>query len=125
MADLLANAKTGLAGEEVIVRAIQFFTNERWRAQSQSSRVATFVGRPKVPWGLVFLTVLAFLCFVIPGIIMYFLVIRRVIRFQNIVVTTTATPEGTEVTVTYPNTAVKLVGRFMAALPPIAARASA
>jgi len=100
MADFVANAKTTLPGEDVIVRAIQFFTNERWRAQSQSSRVATFVGRPKIPVGLIFLTVFAFFMFVVPGILMYILVIRRVIRFQNIVVTTTPIAVGTDVSQT-------------------------
>ena len=119
MADFVANAKTTLPGEDVIVRAIQFFTNERWRAQSQSSRVATFVGRPKIPVGLIFLTVFAFFMFVVPGILMYILVIRRVIRFQNIVVTTTPIAVGTDVIVTYPKLATKLVSRFVSALPPL------
>ncbi len=125
MADLLANAKTTLAGEDVIVRAVQFFTNERWRAQSQSSRVATFVGRPKIPVGLLFLTVLGFLMFIVPGILMYILVIRRVIRFQNIVVTVTPITVGTDVVITYPKTATKLVDRFLRVLPPLAASATA
>jgi hypothetical protein len=125
MADLVANAKTSLPGEDVIVRAVQFFTNERWRAQSQSSRVATFVGRPKIPVGLLLLTILGFLMFVVPGILMYILVVRRVIRFQNIVVTSTPTAVGTDVVITYPKMAKKLVDQFVSALPRLAAVASA
>ena len=125
MADLLANTKTALPGEDVIVRAVQFFTNERWRAQSQSSRVATFVGRPKIPIGLLFLTVVGFAMFIIPGILMYILVIRRVIRFQNIVVTVSSISTGSDVAITYPKMATKLVDRFVSALPPLAAAASA
>jgi hypothetical protein len=33
-----------------MARSVQFFTNEKWRAQSQTNRVATFVGVIKVPW---------------------------------------------------------------------------
>jgi hypothetical protein len=125
VADLLANAKTRLSGEDVIVRAVQFFTNESWRGQSQSPRVATFVGKPKLPWGLLFLTFLAFLCFVVPGLILYFLVIRKVYRFQNIVVATTPEAAGTDVTITYPKPASMLVRRFVEVLPPVGSPAVA
>ena len=47
MADLIANTQTSLPPEEVMVRAVQFFTNENWRAQSQTNRIATFVGLPR------------------------------------------------------------------------------
>lgn len=46
MADLVTNGKTSLSAEEVIVRAIQFFSTERWKATSQSARTATFEGKP-------------------------------------------------------------------------------
>ncbi|MHB8304135.1 MAG: Ig-like domain-containing protein [Acidobacteriaceae bacterium] len=55
MADLTASCRTTLAGEDVIVRAVQFFTNDRWRVQSQSARVATLIGRPKIPVSTAFL----------------------------------------------------------------------
>jgi hypothetical protein len=42
MADLVATKSTSLGAEEVLVRAVQFFTNENWRAQSQTNRIATF-----------------------------------------------------------------------------------
>jgi hypothetical protein len=125
MADLVANAKTALPGEDVIVRAVQYFTNERWRTQSQSPRIATFVGRPKIPFGLLFLTLIGFFFFIVPGIIMYILVIRRVIRFQNIVVTVTPIAGGTEVVITYPKPAHKLANGFLGVLPAIAAASSA
>lgn len=125
MAELLKNARTELPGEDVIVRAIQFFTNERWRTQSQTSRVATFVGRPKLPWGLLFLTVLGFLFFLVPGIILYFLVVRRMVRFQNIVVATTPFSGGTDVAITYPKTVSKLVNNFVEVLPPVVSPAVA
>jgi hypothetical protein len=69
MADLTVNVTTTLPPEDVLVRAVQFFTNERWRAQSQANRIATFVGRPKIPILkiLIFVFLLAF--FVLPGLI--------------------------------------------------------
>lgn len=74
-------------------------------------------GRPPIPWGLIFLTIVAFFFFFVPGIIMYFMVIRRVIRFQNLVVTANPSKAGTDVTITYPEHAKKLVGRFLSLLP--------
>lgn len=121
MAELMSNGKTTLPGEEVIVRSIPFFTSGKWKCQSQSARVATFVGRPPIPWGLLFLTIIGFIFFIIPGVIMYILVIRRVIRFQNIVVTANPVTGGTEVVITHPKTGKKLVTRFLDALPPIPA----
>lgn len=43
MAQEITNIKTTLLSEDVIVRAVQFFSNSRWRVQTQSSRAATFV----------------------------------------------------------------------------------
>ena len=124
MADLVATGQTTRAGEDVIVRAVQFFTNEKWRAQTQSARSVTFVGRPPIPWGLLLLTIIAFFAFIVPGIIMYILVVRRVIRFQNLVVTTTSAKAGTEVNITYPKHARKAVDRFIGLLPVTEATAS-
>ncbi len=119
MAEQLATTTTSLNGEEVIVHAVQYFTNGRWRAQSQAARIVTFIGRPKIPWGMLFLTVLAFMCMVVPGIIMYIVVIRKMYRFQNLVVTTTATRQGTEVAITHPKFAKSLVEQFIQTLPPV------
>jgi len=117
MADLVTNAKTSLSAEEVIVRAIQFFSTENWKATSQSSRTATFQGKPQIPWFMLLLTLLGFLLCVIPGVIMYVMVIRKVYRFVNLVVTANPIPNGTEVSVSHPKAAEKLVNRFLAALP--------
>ena len=51
MADLVDEAQTTLAPQEVISRAVQFFTTEKWRATTQSDRIATFEGKPPIPWG--------------------------------------------------------------------------
>lgn len=119
MPELVANIRTSLTPEEVILRAIPFFTGEKWRTQSHSARIATFVGRPKIPWLLIFITIFSFLFFVIPGIIMYFFVVRKMARFQNIVVTSNPTSNGSEVVITYSKHAKKLVNKFIATLPPV------
>ena len=117
MADLVATAKTSLGAEDVIVRAVQFFTNEKWRPQSSSGRIATFQGRPPFPIGSIILMIV-FVWTVIVPIIMYFMIVRKVIRFQNLVVTTNPSKSGADVTITYPNHAKKLVDRFVGLLPP-------
>jgi hypothetical protein len=117
MADLVVTRYTTLAPEEALVRAVQFFTNETWRAQSQTNRVATFVGVPKIPWFQIMLAVLLTFCFVIPGLIYYILVIRKLRHLQNIVVTTTPKQVGCDVVVTYPSYAQRYVDSFLGALP--------
>lgn len=117
MADLVAKVETTLPSEDVLVRAVQFFTNQNWRAQSQANRVATFVGATKLPIMHLILAILLTACFVIPGLLYYFLVIRGMRRMQNIVVTTTPKGQGCEVVVTYPPSAQSLVNNFFSALP--------
>ena len=117
MADLVATTVTTLPPDEVMVRAVQFFTNQKWRAQSQTNRVATFVGVIKVPWIHLLLAIILMLCFVVPGIIYYFLVVRKMRGFRNIVVTTTSRGSGAEVVVTYPSDSQQMVNNFFAALP--------
>ncbi len=84
MADRLTNSKTSLPGEEVIVRAVQFFATEKFRCSGQSGRAATFDGRPPMPWFLLLVTILGFMFCVVPGIIMYILAIRKLRRFYNL-----------------------------------------
>ncbi|MGH7979141.1 MAG: hypothetical protein ACREE6_07175 [Limisphaerales bacterium] len=117
MADSVLNKQTGLSGEEVVTRAVQFFSTESWRTTSQSPRAATFEGKPPIPWFMILLTIIGYACCLVPGIIMYIVVIKKLRRFQNIVVTTTPMSKGTEVVVTYPSHAKKLAGRFLNALP--------
>jgi hypothetical protein len=66
MAALVANKKTSLSAEDVIVRAVQFFSPEKWRATSQSGRAATFQGKPRIPWFMVLLTIIGFAMCVVP-----------------------------------------------------------
>lgn len=117
MADSVITKQTNLSGEEVVTRAIQFFSTENWRTTSQSPRNATFEGRPPIPWFLMLLTIVGYMCCIVPGIIIKIMVIKKMRRFQNIVVTAAPMSQGTEVTVTHPPHAKKLAGRFLAALP--------
>lgn len=117
MADLIANTYTVLPPEEVLVRAVQFLTNENWRVQSQTNRIVTFVGLPKIPWASIFLMLALTACFLVPGIIYYFVVVRKMRRMQNIVVTTTPKDRGSDVVVTYAPYAQKQVASFLATLP--------
>lgn len=117
--------QTDLPGEEVIVKSVQLFTtNWSWRVGSQSSNLATFIGRQRgvgkwiVAIGLIVAGIP--LCLVIIGIPMIIagviLAIRAIVllrRFQNL----TIAVRGTEVTVTYPGYAQKLVDQFLATLP--------
>ena len=117
MADLVATRKTTLSPEEVMVRAVQFFTNERWRAQSQTNRIATFVGLGKVPWFQLLIAIILTGFLVLPGLLYYVLVIRKTRRLQNLVVTTSPRETGCDVVVTYPPHAQRYVDSFFAALP--------
>jgi len=117
MADSVLNKQTNLSGDEAITRAVQFFSTENWRAATQSARSATFQGRPPIPWFMLLFTFIGYLCCIIPGVIMYIMVIKKLRRFQNLVVTVTPMSKGTEVVVTYPSHAKKLAARFLDALP--------
>jgi hypothetical protein len=117
MADSILTKQTKLSGEEVVTRAIQFFSTASWRTTSQSQRNATFEGRPPVPWFLILLMIVGYACCVVPGIIIQIMAIRKIRRFQNVVVATTPNPQGTEVAVTFPSHAKGLAQRFLAALP--------
>jgi len=121
MANMVKSDKTSLQNDEVITRAVQFFSTSKWTCQSQSDKIATFQGKPPIPWFLMLATIIGFLFFIIPGIIMYFLVIRKMYKFQNLVITTKPIQNGTAVDISYPNYAKKLVNRFIESLPSIEA----
>lgn len=118
MADAALNKQTSLSCDDVIPKALLFFSTEKWRAMTQSARSATFAGRPPIPWLMIALTVLGFMFCIIPGIIMYFLVVRKIIRLQNLIVIAAPTAHGTDVTITYPDHARALVENFLRSLPP-------
>ncbi len=116
MANLTTSTQTSLSCEEAITRAIQFFTTEKWRATTQSSRSATFEGRPPIPIGSIIL-MLVLIPTVIGFFIMYFLVVKKMYKFQNLVITTAPIEKGAEVLITYPSYAKKLVKQFIDSLP--------
>lgn len=131
MAQKVTNAKTTLSAEDVIVRAVQFFTNERWRAQTQSSRAATF--RANVPVSQIvtglFLLVAGFIlsCTIvgmIVGIPMFiagssilFFAKRRARDSRDLVVTATQSGSGSEVVITHADQAARSVNQFVESLP--------
>jgi hypothetical protein len=117
MADLVLNRHTSLSSEETITRAIQFFATAKWRPTTQSSRAATFEGRPPIPWFMLLLTVVGFMACFFPGMILYMMTIKKLRRFQNLVVTTTPATNGADVVVMYPKQAKNLAERFSSALP--------
>jgi hypothetical protein len=121
MADLLSNTKTTLSNQETVVRAVQFFAREKFRTSSQTDRIATFDGMPPIPWGMLLLTIIAFMACIVPGIIMYFVAIKKIRRFQNLVVTANPIAGGTEVSISHPKWARKHVERFLQILPPLPA----
>lgn len=119
MADQVSARETALAPDEVIVRAVQFFSTERWRATSQSPRSVTFEGKPPFPWLSIFFMLVGFALCIIPGLIMYFAFVRKMYRFYNLVVTVGSKEPGSQVTISHPSFATNLVNRFLAALPPL------
>ena len=117
MADAVVTKQTTLSTEDVITRAVQFFSTASWRATSQSARSATFEGRPPIPWFILLLTVIGFMVCIVPGIVLYVVAIKKARRFQNLVVAATPLKQGCEVSVTHPPEAKKLANRFLEALP--------
>lgn len=119
MGSQVTTKKTTLPCDEVMTRAVQFFSTEKWRPTTQSGRTATFEGRIPIPWISMFITIVALMCLVIPGIICYFLLIKKLRRFQNLIVSSNPVTGGCEVAVSHPDYAMKLVARFMDGLPPL------
>lgn len=117
MADKVEHAQTTLQSDEVLVRAVQYFSTAKWRATSQSVRTATFEGKPKIPWFWLLLTFIGFVSCVVPGILLYIFVIQKMNRFRNLVVSVTPIPAGSEVTVQFPPEASALARGFLMALP--------
>ena len=120
MADIVVNQKTSLSGEDVTTRAIQFFSTQNWRVTSQSARAVTLAGRVPIPWFHMLCVILGFLFCLLPGVILYFMLVRKVRKFQNMVVTVAPIDGGTDVSITHPPHAKGLVEKFLSALPPLA-----
>lgn len=119
MADQVTNIRTTLSAEEVVVRAVQFFSTGKWRPTGQSGRTATFQGMPPIPWGLLILMIIGYFLCIVPGIIIQLMVVKKARQFQNLVVTANPVPGGTEVVITSPPWASALVSKFVEILPPM------
>lgn len=119
MTPVISNSRTACCYEDVIVGAMRFFTAEKWRYTTQTARMVTFRGKPRMPWYLSLLMLAGFLAFVVPGFVLYVLHVRKSYQLTNIVVTTTPVRGGTEVTVQYPPLAEGLARRFVSQLPPL------
>ena len=131
MAQKVTTAKTKLSAEDVIVRSVQFFTNEKWRTQTQSSRAVTFranVPVPRIVTGFLLLVGGIFLSFTIvlliigvPMVIAGFLILFsagiRLLGSQDLVVTATQSGNGSEVIITHAYQAARSVNQFVEALP--------
>lgn len=114
-----AHKKTTLSEEDVIKRAGKFFTDNGWVIREQSENHATvFKGRPPIPLRLIFLTVFGFLFFIIPGVIVYRALVKRVTRFQSILVRVKPVAGNSEVTIIYCKATGKLINKFQNLLPP-------
>jgi hypothetical protein len=117
MANLTLSKHTSLSGEDVLTQAVHFFATAKWTPTTQSSRAVTFQGRPPIPWFMLLLTVIGFMACFVPGFIMYMMVIKKLRRFQNLVVTVTPAEASADVIVTYPKQGKALAERFLNQLP--------
>ena len=113
-----AHKKTTLSEEDVIKRAGQFFTDNGWAIREKFANGATFKGRSSVPLRLIFLTVFGFLFFIIPGVIVYRALVKRVTRSQSILVRVKPVAGNSEVTIIYCKATGKLINKFQNLLPP-------
>jgi|CXWL01.1.fsa_nt_gi hypothetical protein len=117
MADRIRSSQTTLVSEDVVVRAVQYFSGSKWRPSGQSGRTATFQGMPPVPWGLMFLTIIGLVFCIVPGIVCYIMLFQKARQFQNLIVTASPVAGGSEVVVNYPPFAENVVAEFLKSLP--------
>ena len=110
--------KTTLKPNEVITRAIHFFSTSKWILHSQSSTIVTFRGKSNIGCSPVLVTMVLLIFAVIPGLI-YFYYVRTHLPMVNIVVSANdIDSKGSEVIVSYPQYEDKRVKEFISTLPP-------
>lgn len=117
MGEQVSRKKTSLPPDEVTTRAVEFFSGAKWRTTSQAARTVSFEGRPPIPWLWIVLTVVGFLCCIVPGIILYFVLVRKASNLQTMVVSTTPVAGGCDVMVKHPDYATREVATFLGMLP--------
>ena len=109
---------TTIPPDEVLLRAVHFFANEKFTPTSQSDRAVTFQGKQHVSAVHLILTILGLIFCIVPGLILYFLLIKEAGKLRNIVVSVAPGLNWTTVTVTSEDYASDMVRRFMSGLPP-------
>lgn len=125
--------QTTLQSEEVILKAVHFFTDERYQVQTQAERTVIFAPRFELPLGSIIMFIGgAILCATLVGaiigvpllIIGAISVAKAKSRARGsrgaLVITTTPIKEGAEITITHPPRAFrtsKLVKKFVETLP--------
>lgn len=131
MAQKVTNAKTKLSAEDVTVRAVQFFTNEKWTAQTQTARAVTFranMPAPKMITGILLMlggfaiscTIIGMIVgipMIIAGSSTLFFAKKQMRGSRDLVVTATPSGNGTEVVITHGRQAVRSVNQFVGSLP--------
>lgn len=117
MSEQVSRKKTSLPPDEVTTRAVEFFSGTKWRTTSQAARAVSFQGRAPIPWLWIVLTVIGLFCCFIPGIVLYFVLIRKAGNLQTMVVSTTPFEGGCDVMVKHPDHANKEVAAFLTLLP--------
>jgi hypothetical protein len=116
MPDLQVSKVTALKPAEVMIRTVRFFTAQHWRVKSQNGTIATFTGLSRLDWSQRVMVIVLTLCLVVPGILYYFLGIRRGRREQTVCVDLMPEGERCKVMVTYPAEDSELIVEFLAGL---------
>ena len=127
------NYQTALQSEEVILKAVHFFTDERYRVQTQAERTVIFALGFELPLGSIVMFISGvILCATLVGAIIGVpLLIIGAISLAKaksrargsrgaLVITTAPIKDGAEITTTYPPRAFrtsKIVKKFVETLP--------
>ena len=121
MADLTSACRTPLSGGEVLNRAVAFFSSYGWRVRQSSIDSHFLLLRKGIGWKLQMLLVLGFMCVVIPGMVLYWWLVKRSAPIRQIRFAVTVVDRGSELVVTFPRKWRRLVDLFMDSLPTLTA----
>lgn len=116
MPDLLVSKTTAMKPAEVMSRAVMYFAAQNWHVTAQDGYIATFAGMPRLHWMHTLTALLLTLCFIVPGVLYYFLKIRGSRHEQRININLQPRGERCEVEVTYPPGNNSLIVDFLANL---------
>lgn len=110
---------TTASPEEILTAAVHYFASERFTTTSRTSRNVTFAGRPEFPRGMIAIVALGYVCFIVPGIILQFTLVRKLSKPHSLVVTVSPAPPHTAVHINYPGWLSCQVRQFIVGLPHI------